>query len=360
MINNGSSRKIVHLIGQLGRGGSERQLFRLTQALKNKGWVQSVIAFAEGGIWQPRLEQIGIPVYVVPKSCSKIGRVLRLRKLLIQENPALLHNWSPHTAIYARWATPLKKIKMLYGIRIDLTIDAHTGCDNQKIPYLNGLLAADYVVSNSQDALKRLQSRGFTFKNAVTISNIIDIPQNVQARNSNQTTHIVTVGQLIPRKGYETFIEALKVVAHSGADFSVSMAGNGESRQHLEFLSKGLEKNITFLGDVEDISSLLHSADLFVHPSYREGLSNAVLEAMAAGLPVIASNSGSGELIEDKKSGLLFHAGDSDALADAILSLIRNAEQRKTLGEEARNFVQNNCNEAFITECYENIYHEIL
>ncbi len=149
--------------------------------------------------------------------------------------------------------------------------------------------------------------------------------------------NLLTIGSLIPRKGMLHILEALAKLPEKYA-FILRLAGDGPLREQLENKARdlGIDKQVEFLGsvDAEKIPVLLKQADLFVLASHWEGRPNAVLEAMAAGLPVIAADiDGVNELVVEAKTGLLFRDGDSDALRSCIEHIMDNPVQAAAYGQ---------------------------
>lgn len=147
--------------------------------------------------------------------------------------------------------------------------------------------------------------------------------------------------RLSPEKGLAFAIEALKLLIDKGYDLELRLAGGGPSKAHLEALTSqlGIVDRVHFLGFLteDEIISELQSSDLFVLPSFVEGIPVSAMEAMAVGVPVIATNiAGTSELIEDGKSGILIRPSDSQALAQAVTKMIENYEFRMRATELAR------------------------
>jgi glycosyltransferase involved in cell wall biosynthesis len=151
---------------------------------------------------------------------------------------------------------------------------------------------------------------------------------------------IIAVGRLVPLKSFDILIRAIAQVITKGInDIIVHIAGDGEERKKLEKLIKELsvETYVKLLGERSDIISLMKRSDLFVIPSKFEGLSIAMIEAMACGLPVIASDSpGLGVFINDGYNGRLFPMANVDYLADLIINLMKDRKNLKKLSMNAR------------------------
>jgi len=158
--------------------------------------------------------------------------------------------------------------------------------------------------------------------------------------NPPRAIHLITVGSLIPRKGVDQILRALARLG--GAQSTLNVVGTGPEEQSLREMatSLGLAGRVTFTGRVEpgEVPALLAEADVFVLASHSEGRPNVVLEAMAAGLPVIASDiPGVSEIVEHGHTGLLFDDGDMVQLARCIETLSVDQALQRRLGEEGRN-----------------------
>jgi glycosyltransferase involved in cell wall biosynthesis len=151
---------------------------------------------------------------------------------------------------------------------------------------------------------------------------------------------VLGVGALFERKGWDVLLEAFAALAPDVRDRSVlRIAGDGPEREALRtrLEALGLEKRAGLLGFRDDVGDLLHASDVFVLPSRREGLGVACLEAMATGLPVVASRVGGlGQVIDDGETGLLAPPADPAPLADALARLVCDPDLRDRLGKAAR------------------------
>lgn len=153
---------------------------------------------------------------------------------------------------------------------------------------------------------------------------------------------LLTVGRLTYQKAHEVFVEAMAEVVQEFPNAQAAICGDGPLRPQLESQIKelGLTQKVMLLGLQNDVARLLAAADIFVLPSRWEGLPRALLEAMAAGLPVIATRvDGTQELIDDEVTGLLAPAEDSHGLAESILRLATDAGIRNEIARSAQSFV---------------------
>jgi glycosyltransferase involved in cell wall biosynthesis len=199
---------------------------------------------------------------------------------------------------------------------------------------------AHRVVANSRAAADTLLSEHVREDIIRVVPNGTEIPE-VVARERRPLRRALTVANLRAEKGHDVLIDALAMRPDLGA-IQLDFAGDGPCRASLEQRARdrGVADRVRFLGERHDIQELLRSADFSILPSRTEAFPNSVLEAMAAGLPVIASRTGGiCELIEDGVTGVLVPPGDADALSQAIARIAGDAGSALSLGDAARRSV---------------------
>ena len=171
------------------------------------------------------------------------------------------------------------------------------------------------------------------------------------------------VGHFADHKGHRYLVEAVPAILRRFPDIKVVLVGEGELRSEVEAQVNrlGIVKSVIFTGFRTDISSILASFDLFVLPSHLEGLCTSVMDAMAVGLPVVATRTGGvPEVVEDGETGLLVPPRDPDALADGVLRMLNDPGLRYRMGQAGRRRVLDHFSADAMVEGTENIYYEIL
>jgi glycosyltransferase involved in cell wall biosynthesis len=171
------------------------------------------------------------------------------------------------------------------------------------------------------------------------------------------------VARLSEEKGHIYLIKAMQQVIAQIAPAQLLIVGEGRMKDKLVSLVKnmGIEKSIFFLPSVMDTAEILPALDLFVLPSTKEGLGLALMEAMACGLCVIGSAVGGiKSLIQDSYNGLLVELADVQGLSDAILELLRNPDKAKSLGNNARAFIEQNFSQEKMVLETQEVYRECL
>lgn len=182
-------------------------------------------------------------------------------------------------------------------------------------------------------------------------------PDDIKKETSNDI-HIGFVGRLESMKGYDILLEACSRLLPKYPNAKLFMIGNTRGKE--DIVNKYQTKQIRFLGIRKDVPSLLKGIDIFVLPSFSEGLSNSLMEAMTAGCACITMNSSGGNkiLIKDSETGLLAKVGDIDNLKERIKYCIDNPEIRKKLGTNAKRLIYNEFNWDSIIKKYMRLFEQ--
>ena len=228
------------------------------------------------------------------------------------------------------------------------------------------VIAVSQVVADSLYA-----QRVFDRDKIVVIHHGIDFEkfsQGIKAGPENNGRRVGTIGQLAPAKGQRDFVRAAAIVADRIGDVEFIIAGEdksrtGENRHRLAELIRqlGLGDRVSLLGRCDDLPQLLATFDLFVSPSRLESFGLAIVEAMACGVPVIATGTGgAGEIIHEGETGRLVPIGDAKALANGICDLLGNPAERERLSANARRDVADRFSLAKMVDATERIYLDVL
>jgi len=231
---------------------------------------------------------------------------------------------------------------------------------------LPGALRSDRFVALNSAVVDELAAAGVDRNRVVAISNGVDTATFVPRDDFKlrEPARILFVGRLDPQKGLDTLIRASHLLRRT-ADTTVKLQllGEGPSRNELMDLveSLGLEPDVEFVGKNPDVRRYLEQADIFVLPSRAEGMSNALLEAMSCGLPVVATRiPGNLELVEDQVNGLLCNVDDEESLANSLATLMEDASLRGRLGRAARRKVEASHSLKSVAEQYADLYRQLI
>lgn len=174
---------------------------------------------------------------------------------------------------------------------------------------------------------------------------------------------IGSVGRLVAVKNYPSLIKAMALVKSEVAQAKLLLAGEGAERAKLESLISDLEltQQVILLGRRDDVPDLMKLYDIFVLPSFSEGLSNTLLESMASGTPVVASKvGGNSEIVAEGRSGYLYDSDDVQGLAKILIELTKQKDNCSELGQQARKHIENNFSIATMVKHYEDTYQTLV
>jgi glycosyltransferase involved in cell wall biosynthesis len=198
---------------------------------------------------------------------------------------------------------------------------------------------ADNIQCISRYTYDKLIAAGYPASRVRMIPNAVDLSRfQAERRPGSGVVRVAYVGRLRPVKGVGVLVDAWHALGARGAARLV-IAGDGHMRGELEAQVQRLSlgDSVALAGEVSDVPGLLRETDVYVQPSYMEGLPNSVLEAMAAGLPIVATRvSGNEDLVTDGDNGLLVPPGDAPALAAAIRRLMDDPALARRMGERSR------------------------
>ena len=349
-----TERKIAILSTWLGPGGAERQLVRLARGLQDRGWkvrVISAVDLAPLGerVLVEELEGAGIPPVSLgmPRTTPDPRVLTRLVRELRAFRPDVLTSFMFHANVLGRVAARLARVPVVVS---SVRTDNFGGALRYRLlAATDGLAHA--TVANSSMVAARLVSRGVvapgrihTIPNAVPASSlpgedeIRALREELRARPGDFVW--ASVGSLFEAKDYPTLLHAFARVVEAGAPGVLRIVGRGHLEgELLELRARlGLAERVEFLGYRPSAARLLYGADAYVLSSQIEGAPNALMEAMLARRPSVATAVGGvPELVRDGENGLMVAPRDPAALADAMLRVAHaSGEERARMGEAAR------------------------
>jgi glycosyltransferase involved in cell wall biosynthesis len=336
--------RVLNVVGSMWVGGTERYLSRIVPLLRREHGIDTEIYVlrAAGPLLdvlrtdgvpirttEDRRRAGGTPMYAIP---------LRLRDLvalLRQQHYDIVHSYLFHAEVLGTAAARLARTPRIIISRRALSPWRRP---EGPVPYalesLTNLLAHE-LIANSWTVMRDVErTERFLPSTRGVIYNGVDVAayESATPRTSGQL-RMLTVGALAERKGQEFAIEALRFVRDAGIDAKLVIVGTGPSEGRLREIAgeRGVAAQVIFAGLATDPRPFFRDADLFVLPSRQEGFSNALLEAMASGLPCVATDvGGNAEAIVGGVGGIIVPPSDSAALARAIVDL---GNRRDSLAE---------------------------
>ena len=263
--------------------------------------------------------------------------LIELYRLFRRERPDIVHANSSKAGILARIAAPLARVPIRVFTVHGWAFSAYTGLASTLYRVADRLVApltSRIVCVAESERESGLRAGTCSARRTVVIPNAVDVRAQPRASLEAVPPMIMSVGRLKAPKDFVTLARALARLDRGS--FTAVIAGDGPDRERVLGELRGVEV-VDLLGDRDDVPELLAQAQIFVLASRSEGMPVSVLEAMAAGLPVVASDVGGvGEVVVDGETGLLVPPGDEAALERALRRLIGSQELRRRLGDAGR------------------------
>ena len=347
-----SDMKVTFILSALFAAGAERVISIMATYWARKGWGVTILSLDNGetppffeidpAVCRMSLGLLGDSAGLIAGIRNNLKRVLMLRRAIIRSQPHTVISFVDKTNVLTLFAT--------LGLKLEVMVSERTDPYQYSIGRIWGGLRwwvysrADRIVVQTRGAQEYFLPK---FQRRVTV-----IPNPVLPASSNHATlnnratacMILAMGRLSKEKGFDDLLYAFRKVNDQHPGCTLTIIGEGPERGELELLRErlGLSGCVLLPGLVTTIEVFLRQASMFVLSSRFEGFPNALCEAMAYGLPVIATDCRSGprEIIRDGEDGLLVPPGDLDALAAAMDSLMSDPERRARLGGRAMDITQ--------------------
>ena len=351
--------KLLHIVGDSKFGGGSIVILKLAQKVKKLGWVVDVLT--TDSTFQKILKENNIGVIDLDviwrdiRPIRDLRGLYRLYSFLKNSEYTIVHTHTSKAGFIGRLAAKLARVPVIIHTVHGFAFHEES---NPIILYIFTQLErlashwCDKIVTVSnfhkEWALKLKignKNKVIAIPNGINVERITpNLPKEEflkQLGLSQDVFIILTMGRLAPQKGIEYLLRAIPIIKlEISKPFKVLIVGEGPLRTHLENLAKKLDitNDVLFLGFRSDIGNLLNIADIVVLPSLWEGLSIALLEAMAAGKPIITTNISSNKevLIDNGYAGLIVPKRNSAALSEAILKLYDNRNLAIELGKRAK------------------------
>lgn len=341
-------------------GGTERQMIELIRRLDDTRYRVHVVCLRREGAWLPHVTSRAASV--VEFRISGFARLQTLRQIwryaqwCRRERITVLHTCDFYSNIFGLAGGALAGVPVRIGSRRELDPGKTSGQIRlQRLAYK----FATRIVANSPAAAAILRTEGIPSADVVRISNGVDASAYPARMERPDVRQVITVANLRPEKSHETLIAAAAQLAVSCPNLRYQIVGEGSRREALETLARarGVDHIVEFLGHREDVPALLAAADVFVLPSRSEAFPNGVLEAMAAGLPVVAcAVGGLLDLIETGRTGILVPPSDPEPLAVALRSLYDHPERARDMGREGRREVRGQYSYERMVGAFDDLY----
>lgn len=349
-------KKILFFTPGLRKGGAENQMMKLVVYLRTKGYVITIVSFVESNDFEEVLKKHQINHYLIP-----LKKPFQLSKLVRKEKPDLLISFMFGANIIARFVKLFYKTPLITSVR------------NNEISKLYYLIYKftysidDLTTFNSIYALEKFtKKRLASKKRSILINNAIEVQEQENRTLNNSVFTLISIAHFRPQKDYRTLFKAIAALKKDKHKVKLYVLGHTYGQSWPQDLIKELaiEDEVTVLGFISDVKSYIDKADALVLSSLWEGTPNALLEAMANKLPIIASDiPGNRSTVLSSNGGVLFEKQNENDLAEKIIQIANLSEsQRNKMAQNGFDYVYENYESNKIHKIWEesilNIIHK--
>jgi glycosyltransferase involved in cell wall biosynthesis len=347
--------------------GGQNQVLVTVLGLRSLGHRAMLVAHPDGELRMRASEGLEL-LPLAPVTEMDLSAAWRLARALKQLNPDIVHAHDPHGVAMAALALSMSiqpvTPPLVASRRVDFRIRGNA-LSRWKYRQVDCFICAS-------EAIRQLLLEDYVEpERAVTVHEGIDLGRVAAATPANIHEEfwlphgapiVGNVAALVPHKGQKHLIEAAALVVRRVPDARFVIAGEGELRESLEHQVKhlGLEKHVVFAGFRPDVLSFHKSFDIFVMSSVTEGLGTSILDAMAAGRPVVGTTAGGiPEVVKDGETGLLVPPRDHEAMANAIVKLLKDEALRKRMGAAGMTLAQSTFSAERMVEATLRVYRDV-
>lgn len=363
-------KKIIHLIQSLDIGGCEKVLLRILPLLKN--FDHTIITIGGEGALDDKFKEAGINVVNIgQKNLFGILSYFKLIKIIKKLDPGTIMTYLFHADFIGRIILkPFTNKKIISYLVTTYNFTRYWPARlferlTQNIS--DGYVAISESVKNFYvEKLKVKSEKIFVIPSGLNLDEFqIKNPADIRSGLGISSDDIVIacVANLHINKGHRFLIEAFEMLFEEDKKVHLLIAGDGDEKENLIKQSSQLmsRDSIHFLGTRNDVPLILKNSDIFALPSFFEGMSTAIMEAMASGLAVAASNIPENkDMLEDMANGILFVPGNSNDIYKKLQTLTREHQLRLNLGEAARSFVSRKYNIQIIATRWEEFFSNLM
>ena len=353
--------KVCFVAGTLGLGGAERQLIFMLSALARIGVSAKVLCLTRGEHFENDINKMGIPVEYFGRRRNRVRRLLALARKLRNEKIDVVQSTHFYTNLYAGLCGHMLGIPSIGAIRSDFVseVAAHGFLGRWQIAL------PQFLLTNSMTAYSSAIDSGIPERKLGVLRNVVSSNGNELERKPSEPLTVLFVGRLDENKRPERFVRLANTLVQKHRDSRIRflVAGDGPLLGQLRKMVTDLDLSagqVELLGAVADIDAVYRESHILVSTSLREGTPNVVLEAMANGLPVVATRAGgTSELLRDGR-GILVDMDDERELANAVSELIANAGLRDELSAKGKRYVANNHSISYLEKRLPEIYQRLI
>lgn len=348
-MRNLSKLNVCFLAGTLGQGGAERQLFYILQALRQAGAVPRLLSLERGGFWEEKIKSLGVPITWLGSQSSRLERLLRILKEVRKDPPDIVQSQHFFMNAYAGVAARMIRAGGIGAVRSNGRSDVD---ESGRWGGWLGLHCPEVIAANSRAAIRYAVGRGVAPARLHFLPNAVDTDLFQPSGGlPKEPFTLIAVGRVVKEKRLDRFISILHCLrTNYRLNVRGLIVGPERPNENLALDLKNQARRLglfpdflQFLGGVSDTRPIYREASVCVLTSDYEGTPNVLLEAMASGLPVVASQVGGvPEIVRHGQTGFLFEPNNLEGFAAALAELAKNSKLRNEMGRCARNFVEEN------------------
>lgn len=362
--------KILLVTDHLRGGGKERRMVELMKVLSTISDRYKFIIIMMDGKGEEDIDykyilELKIPIFYLGKM-SRVKQIIEIFSICKREQINLVHFWAP--IIYGYYLAPVRLILKIPMISSTITSARKQGGKKFWICKPSYLLFSK-ILSNSYQALRVNEVPS---QKAICIYNGFDpcrsriktSPEDIRVRYKINTTNIVSMaGEYSFRKDYPLFVRAANRVLDCNPDVTFLAMGSGDPSPYEKLICPSYKDRIKFVGRVTDVESVYNASDIVVLATTVEGVSNAIIEGMALGKPIVSTKGpfvGTEEVVEEGKSGFLTNYHDDKSFAEYILHLLSDKKLCYKMGERGRQIVREKFGIEQMIDGFAKVYDEII
>ena len=357
--------KILFFIESLYQGGRERQLVELLKQITKNPDFQCELVIMRKDIFFREINDLNIKIHIIERKYFRKDPLVFFKFYNVAKlfNPDIVHVWGNMTAVYSLLAKLLLGFKLVnFQIR-DAPLKPRFSPLNRKITFH----FSDIILANSSAGLKVYNpppNKSKVIHNGFDLDRITNLKSKKYIRNEfNITTKYVIgmVGRFNNDKDYATYIEAANLILHNRFDITFLCFGRGESEEYKKLVEPGYSDKIKLLPPQNGIESIMNICDIGILATFSEGISNVLMEFMALGKPVIATDGGgTKELVINGETGYLIPPKSPEILAGKIQYLLDNSDIAEKQGVQGRKRLKRSFNIEKMVNEFVSIYNTII
>ncbi len=354
-------KHVIHILCAFDYGGAERFVYDLVKFGNHEKFSFSVITVVGGGPLQPLFETLGVPIHVLHKKGKLgLGVIREMVKILKFEKADIVHTHQFAGAAWGRIAAILAEIPTILTTEVNVNLDE--GWVKKRVKQLLSHWNKKIIAISQAVYDDTFRTEHVSPKKLAIISNGIDLQKFWGAPRVPSTVAPVVgvVARFYPQKGHTTLLAAWPEVVAAIPGARLKLVGTGPLEAQLKAMVQTLQlqETVEFVGGISDVSAWYGKCNLVVLPSHWEGQGIVLLEAMAAGRAIVASDVGGiSEVITKGETGVLVPPKDPDTLSAAMLEVIRNPEETQAMIERAQAEVKR-YDIRLIVQQYEQLYED--